>query len=330
MQQELLLIGSVSDRMLKNMQQRFSVTALNSLEDPQGYLLEYGSLIKAVATNGHNGVPDEVLQALPNLELISCYGVGYDAVDVDSLVERQIILTHTPDVLNRDVANTAVLLMLALSRQLLRDDHWARSGAWAEQGAAPMTRSIEGATIGMLGMGRIGQTIAEKMQVAFACEVFYHTRNARPDLPYEYVTSLQDMAGRVDYLVVITPGGAGTRHLVNAEVLHALGPESSLVNIARGSVVDEEALITALQQGTIASAGLDVFEQEPHVPEALAALDNVILLPHVGSATVETRQAMGDLVTDNLACFQENASVISPVPECQEFLTKVGDRWVRQ
>lgn len=329
MQQELLLIGSVSERMLNNMQQHFRVTLLNTLDEPQVYLQEHGPLIKFVATNGHDGVPAEVLQALPNLELISCYGVGYDAVDVDTLVGRQIILTHTPDVLNRDVANAAVLLMLALSRQLLRDDHWARSGAWAEHGAAPITRSIEGATIGMLGMGRIGQTIAEKMQTAFACEVLYHTRNARPDLTYEHVTSLQDMARRVDYLVVITPGGAGTRHLVNAEVLGALGSGSSLVNIARGSVVDEEALITALQQGTIASAGLDVFEQEPHIPEALAALDNVILLPHVGSATVETRQAMGDLVTDNLASFRENASVISPVPECQVFLTKQGDCWVR-
>lgn len=329
MQQELLLIGSVSERMLNKMQQRYRVTPLNSVKDPVGYLIEHGSLIKAVATNGHDGVPTEVLQALPNLELVSCYGVGYDAVDVNKLVERQIILTHTPGVLNRDVANTAVLLMLALSRQLLRDDKWARSGAWAEQGAAPVTRSIEGAVVGMLGMGRIGQTIAEKMQAAFACKVLYHTRNARPDLPYEHVASLQDMARRVDYLVVITPGGAGTRHLVNAEVLGALGSESSLVNIARGSVVDEEALITALQQGSIASAGLDVFEQEPHIPEALTKLNNVLLLPHVGSATVETRQAMGDLVTDNLASYQENACVISPVPECRVFLTKQGDRWIR-
>lgn len=329
MKQELLLIGSVSERMLEKMQQGYNVTALKDLASPQAYLSEHGAAIKAVATNGHDGLPGEILAALPNLELVSGYGVGYDAVDVDALLARNIILTHTPNVLNNDVANTAVLLMLALSRQLLRDDHWARSGDWATNGAPPLTRSIEGTTIGMLGMGRIGQTIAEKMQAAFGCKVLYHARNAKPELPYEHVASLQDMAARVDYLVVITPGGAATQHLVNADVLKALGPAGSLVNVARGSVVDEQALITALEQGVIASAGLDVFEQEPKIPAPLAKLENVILLPHVGSATVETRQAMGDLVTDNLQHYQQAGKVISPVPECQASLKKDGDYWLR-
>ncbi len=327
MQHQLLQIGAVTQRMTEQMQQHYRIHVLNDIDDVPAFMADTGKDISAVATNGHDGVPDDILQALPNLKLVSGYGVGYDAVNVPALVERNIVLTHTPDVLNKDVANTALMMMLASSRQLLRDDAWARSGNWEKNGNSPLTRSIENATVGMLGMGRIGQCIAEKLQAAFDCNVLYHTRNARPDLPYQHVSSLVEMAEQSDYVVVITPGGTATKHLVNSEVLSALGPNGTLINVARGSVVDEAALVEALQQGKLGAAGLDVFEQEPSIPQALCDMPNVVLLPHVGSATIETRQAMGDLVTENLNLFATANKVISPVPECQSFMQHNGKHW---
>lgn len=329
MQHQILQIGAVTQRMTEQMQQHYQIHVLNDVDDVPAFLASHGKDIQAIATNGHDGVPDQILQALPNLEVVSAYGVGYDGVNVPALVQRKIVLTHTPEVLNRDVANTAIMMMLATSRQLLRDDAWARSGDWAKNGAAPMTRSIEGATVGMLGMGRIGQCIAEKLQAAFNCEILYHTRTARPELAFQHVSSLVEMAQQSDYVVVITPGGAATQHLVNREVMQALGPEGTLINVARGSVVDETALVAALQNGELGAAGLDVFEQEPKIPQALCDMPNVVLLPHVGSATVETRQAMGDLVTDNLSLYVTEGQVISPVPECQVFLQQDGKTWRR-
>ncbi|MDA7827955.1 NAD(P)-binding domain-containing protein, partial [Rhodobacteraceae bacterium] len=208
-----------------------------------------------------------------------------------------------------------IMLWLAVSRGLVRADAWARSGAWESKGAFELTRSIQKRTVGILGMGRIGETIA-KRAAAFDAKIVYHSRTSKP-VPYDYYDDLTAMARDCDVLMVITPGGAATKHLVNAEVLEALGPDGILINVARGSVVDEAALVEALQSGKLGAAGLDVFEAEPKVPQALKDMYNVVLLPHVGSATVETRRAMGDLTCDNLSQYLRNGTVITAIPECQ-------------
>ncbi len=311
----LLIIGDVTEPMLTRLDDHFDIHPLDAVSDLQRFLEETGPNVQQVLTNGHYGVPPKVMDGLPNLKMVSCYGVGYDNIDTGACVTRGIVATHTPDVLNAEVASTAILLLLACYRELLRDDAWARSGAWAREGNAPLTRSLDGQTIGLLGMGRIGQEIARKL-APWSPTVLYHTRSPK-DVPYEYVGSLVDMAERCDALVVITPGGEATRHLVDAEVIAALGPQGTLINVARGSVVDEEAIVLALRSGALGWAGLDVFENEPQIPDALKPLPNVVLTPHVGSATVETRAAMGDLAVDNLLQFQKDGTVLTPVPECQ-------------
>jgi lactate dehydrogenase-like 2-hydroxyacid dehydrogenase len=286
--------------------------------DRAAFLATRGAGIVAVVTDGHWGVPPEVMAALPDLRVISSYGVGYDAIDAAAAAARGILVAHTPDVLNDEVADTAILLWLAVSRRLLAADRWVRSGDWERKGAFPLTRTVQGRTVGILGMGRIGRTIARRAE-AFGARILYHARSLK-DVPHEYVPDLVAMARAADVLICITPGGAGTRHLVNAGVLEALGPEGILVNVARGSVVDEAALVAALEAGRLGGAGLDVFEAEPHVPEALRRMENVVLTPHVGSATVETRAAMGDLVCANLERFLADGTVLTPVPECRHLL----------
>lgn len=313
---ELLLIGGATPRMLAAMAKDFDkVHKANDIADLPAFLAEHGAAIEAVATNGHDGVKPEIMAALPNLKIISGYGVGYDAVDAPAAAARGIVVTHTPNVLNDDVANTAVMLLLAVTRRLVRDDAYVRAGKWTGFGAAPLTRSIAGKKVGILGLGRIGETIANKLEAAFGCVICYHSRSAKP-VKWQYFADLKDMAAAVDHLVVITPGGPATDKLVNRAVIDALGPDGTLINVARGSVVDEAEMVKALEDGRLGGAGLDVFEHEPKVPEALFPMDNVVLLPHVGSATVETRQAMGDLVTENLHRFFTDGTVTSPVPEC--------------
>lgn len=311
---DLLLIGGATDVMLARMEEKFSIHKLKEIEDLGVWAAAHGAKIEAVATNGHDGVKPEIMEALPNLKVISCYGVGYDAIDTDACVARGIKVSHTPDVLNAEVANTTILLMLAGYRNLLADEAHARSGAWERHGNAPLSRSPDKRTIGILGMGRIGQEIANRLQI-FDPTILYHTRSKK-DVPYQYCDTLKEMAEASDVLICITPGGAATNKIVNTEVLEALGPQGMLINVSRGSVVDEEALIEALSSGTLGSAGLDVFEREPHIPDALKAMSNVVLLPHVGSATVETRAAMGGLTVDNLLQWLEDGSLKTPVPEC--------------
>jgi len=315
MKPDMLLIGGATPRMMEKFEAEFTVHQSIETSDLNGWLKENGAKIEAVATNGHDGVKPEIMSSLPNLKIISCYGVGYDAIDTSVAVERNIIVTHTPGVLNADVANLAVLLMLASSRCLIRDDQWVRSGNWSNNGNAPLTRSIEHKKVGILGLGRIGGEIARKLE-AFNCEIVYHTRTKKPNVSYEYYDDLLKMASDVDYLIAITPGGASTNKIVNEAVLTALGSEGTFINVARGSVVDEDALIATLKDGRLGWAGLDVFADEPNAPTELFDLENVTLTPHVASATVETRQAMGDLTVDNLLQFYKDGSVISPVPEC--------------
>lgn len=309
----LLQLGDVSDRMADRLAATFDVHRLSDEADPECFLDDNGARFQAVATM--KGLPDEILERLPNLKIVSSFGVGYDTIDAEACAKRGIIVSHTPDVLNDEVADTAIMLWLAVSRQLVPSQRWARSGEWERSGAYPLTRSVRNRTVGIVGLGRIGQTIAEQAAM-FDATVVYHSRSEK-DVPYRYYGDLVEMAQACDVLIVITPGGPETRHLINRQVIDALGPDGILVNVARGTVVDEAAVASALAEGRLGGAGLDVFEEEPKINQDLKACENAVLLPHVGSATVETRQAMGDLVCDNLDQWAKDGTVLTPVPECK-------------
>ena len=304
---DLLLIGGIGKGDLAQLQAAFTVHRWEDGDYP-------ADKITHVATNGGIGISPETMAELPNLQVISSNGVGYDSIDTTEAQRRNIIITHTPGVLDAEVATTAIMLMMACYRELLRDDAWVRSGDWASQGTAPLTRSMEWQSVGILGLGRIGQEIARKL-APWNATIVYHSRTQK-DVPYHYFSDLTEMARDVDVLICTTPGGPETHHLVNRPVIEALGPQGTLVNVSRGSVVDETALINALSTGALGWAGLDVFEDEPHVPQSLRDMRNVVLLPHAASATVETRAAMGKLVVDNLLRHLEDGTVLTAVPEC--------------
>ena len=282
--------------------------------DPDAWLAEHGPSIGAVAATGPMTPIDAAfLRRLPRLELVASFGVGYDHVDARAAAERGIIVTHTPGVLDDEVADTAMALTLMAVRRLPQAERHLRSGQWVK-GPFPLTASLRGRTMGILGLGRIGKAIAKRAE-GFGLAVVYHGRRPQPEAPYPYFASLLEMAKACDILMVAAPGGPETRHIVNAEALRALGPRGVLVNVARGSLVDEAAAIEALRSGTILAAGLDVFENEPHVPEALIALDNAVLLPHVGSASADTRRRMAECVVENLVAWSEDRPPPTPVPE---------------
>ncbi|WP_299600091.1 2-hydroxyacid dehydrogenase [uncultured Tateyamaria sp.] len=302
---DLLQIGGITDTMRDRLSERFTIHQASG---------DYpADAITHIVTNGHDGVPADILAKCTNAKVAASYGVGYDAIDTDACIERGIIVTHTPDVLNAEVATTAIMLMLTSFRNFLSDEAHARSGNWETNGNAPLSRSADNRRVGILGLGRIGQAIADKLK-AFDADIHYHTRSER-DVPYTYHANLVDMAKAVEVIICITPGGPSTHHIVNADVMEALGPEGTLINVSRGSVIDEAAMVAALQSGKLGYAALDVFEEEPKIPDALKTMSNVILLPHVGSATHETRAAMGTLVVDNLISHLDNGLVITPVPE---------------
>lgn len=271
--------------------------------------------IRAFAAGGDSRVSPDLIAQLPALEIVSVMGVGYDGVAVEAARARGIMVTHTPDVLNDDVADLAIGLMLCASRQLPQADRHVREGKWPS-GPMPLARKMSGARLGIVGMGRIGQAIAARAQ-AFGMAIAYTSRSPKTQLPYTFHADVRELARASDFLVLITPGGEGTRHLVNADVLQALGPQGILVNVARGSVVDEAALIDALQRGVIGGAALDVFENEPNVPQALRDMPQVVLAPHIGSATAQTRRAMADLAMNNLRAHFAGHAVKTPVPECR-------------
>jgi len=311
---DLLVIGDITVEMQHRLETKFQLHDYFSATDKDALIAQQGSDIEAIATNGHDGVPDDLISRLENLKVISCYGVGYDAINVAAAADKAILVSHTPDVLNDEVAVTAIMLLMGVARQLRANMDWISSGDWVKLGHPPLSRSLTGLKVGLVGYGRIGQTIAEKLDI-FGCEVSYHARSERSHSPHRYFGNLTEMAGECDALVVITPGGPATHQLINAEILKALGAEGFLVNVARGSVVDEAALVNALEQGIIAGAGLDVFEKEPHVPLALQQHPHVICTPHIGSATVQTRAAMGNLTVDNLMQYFLDGRVLTPVPE---------------
>jgi lactate dehydrogenase-like 2-hydroxyacid dehydrogenase len=296
------------------LQQRFQVFDRLHQTDPQAFA-QVAPRILAVTGGGESMVDRSLIAQLPALQMISIMGVGYDKVDVPAAKERGVPVTHTPDVLNDEVADTAMALMLSIARRIPHADRYVREGRWEKEGPMPLARKMSGGRLGIVGLGRIGQAIARRAE-AFGMSIAYTARGPK-DVKYAFHPTAAELAAQVDFLVVITPGGAGTRHMIDERVLDALGPQGYLVNVARGSVVDEAALVRALQQGRIAGAALDVFENEPHVPQALRELDNVVLAPHVGSATVQTREAMATLAFDNLVAHFGAKPLLTPVPECR-------------
>jgi lactate dehydrogenase-like 2-hydroxyacid dehydrogenase len=283
--------------------------------NPDLWLAEWGPRIRALAMTGaHSPLDEAYIRKFPNLEIIASFGVGYDNIDAKAAARLGIIVTNTPGVLDDEVADTALGLMIMTVRQLPQAEQYLRAGQWSAKGAYPLSPSLRGRTVGILGLGRIGRAIATRVG-AFGLDVVYHGRHAQADVPYRYYPSLIDMARASDVLIVVAPGGPATRHIINAEVLEALGPDGVLINIARGSLIDEKALIEALRTGKILAAGLDVFENEPSVPEELIALDNAVLLPHVGSASVKTRRAMAECVVSNVLAWADGKPPLTPVPE---------------
>ncbi len=267
--------------------------------------------LEVAVAGGGTVVGAAEMDALPDLRAVTNFGVGYDNVDVAEATRRGIVVSNTPDVLTDAVADLSVALVVDVMRGISAAERWLRRGEWAAGGRFPLTRDVRGATVGILGLGRIGRAVAERLEV-FGAEIAYHSRRPK-DVAWAHHDSPVALAEASDVLVVLTPGGEGTEHLVDAKVLDALGPEGYLVNVARGSVVDEDALVAALEEGRIAGAGLDVFADEPHVPAALLEREDVVLLPHVGSATVQTREAMARLVLDNIEAFLERGELVTPV-----------------
>ncbi len=291
----------------------FTLVAEADLDDPKAWLAENGSGIEMILTSGFYGFGDHYLELMPDLKLVSTNSVGYDGIDARALAQRGIILTHTPTVLDAEVATTAVLLYLSCYRNFEAELANARTGAWAKTGNLPLPHTGDGRKVGILGLGRIGKATAAKLE-AFDCTIAYYGRS-KQDVAYEYYDDPIALARDCDALVSILPGGAATQHLLNKDVFEALGPDGVLVNVGRGSSLNQVELIEALSTGKLGWAGLDVFEDEPNIPQGLRDLPNTILLAHVGSATVETRWAMAKLAMDNLINFANGKPLISPVPE---------------
>jgi lactate dehydrogenase-like 2-hydroxyacid dehydrogenase len=295
---------------------RFAGSCVVLAPDRHGFadtVAQQGAGIRAIATRGSVRIDGALMDALPALEIIAGYGVGYDSIDALAAAARGIVVTNTPDVLNDEVADLSVGLLLATVRRLPQADHYVRSGQWLK-GAFPLSPSLRGRRVGLVGMGRIGKAIAQRL-AAFDVPLAYHSRHAQPGLPWAFYPDLEVLARESDVLIVIVPGGAETYHLIDSRILDALGPDGILINVARGSVVDEPALVLALQERRILAAGLDVFADEPRVPEALLTLDNVVLLPHVGSGTHHTRSRMSGLMLDNLASWLAGEGPLTPVAE---------------
>ena len=298
----------------KQLDDAFTVHRLYDAADEQAMLAEIGDRIRGVALSWWE-VNEAFLKKLPNAEIIASFGVGYDHVDTDACLAAKVMVTHTPDVLSEEVADTATGLLLMTVRELGQAERWLRDGDWAAKGAYPLTQAtLQGRTLGIFGLGRIGKAIVRRAE-SFGLKVAYHGRSRQDGVDYPYYSSLKELAAACDTLMVVAPGTPETKHAVNREVLEALGPDGIVINIGRGSVIDEAALADALENGTIYGAGLDVFEQEPCRPERLMKLPRVTLLPHVGSASQATRNAMGQLVVDNLKSWFATGRPLTPVPE---------------
>lgn len=308
---DVLVVAPIRPRQMARLAADFVLHRLDEASDQNALVTGIGDRIGAIVTTGSAGAPADLITRLPSLEVIATSSVGYDKIDLHACRARQIAVTNTPDVLTDDVADLALGLLLASQRRLVDGDAWVRSGDWVRSGAFPLTTSLTGRRVGILGLGAIGQGVARRC-AAFGMDVGYCTRQPR-DTPLAYFADPVALADWSDILIACVPGGDATHHLIGSAVLAALGPEGTLINVARGSVVDEDALIDALTGGRLAAAGLDVFASEPAPDPRLAALRNVTLSPHHASGTVRTRDAMAQLVVDNLLAWRDGRPLLTPV-----------------
>ena len=307
----ILQAGRLMPELESALAEQFDRVGLWNESDPKAFLATQGASFQALVTS-KNGADGALMDALPNIKAIAHFGVGYDTVDVAAAAKRGIPVSNTPDVLNDCVADVAIGLLIDAARGLSASDRFVRRGDWLK-GQFPLTTRVSGKKLGIVGLGRIGQAIA-KRALGFDMEIRYHSRRPVAGVAFAHEPSLVNLAEWCDFLLVMVSGGPATRHLVSADVIRALGPRGYLINVSRGTVVDEAALVDALVNHRIAGAGLDVFEDEPRVPDALKALDNVVLLPHIASGTKETRQAMADLVLANLHSIFKQGRLVTPVP----------------
>jgi lactate dehydrogenase-like 2-hydroxyacid dehydrogenase len=313
---EILITNPMPD-VERGLAPHFTLHRLWQAPDRDAFLAEVGPRITGLAVSHSGGrVDEDLLRHFPALRIVASFGVGYDHIDLPAVTARRLLVTNTPGVLTEEVADLTVGLLLATLRQIPAGERHVRAGLWGKQ-PFPLSPSLRGRKVGILGLGDIGLATARRLE-GFGLEIAYHTRRPR-DVPYTWHESPVALAQAVDVLIVLTPGGDATRHLVDTAVLTALGPDGVLINVARGSVVDTQALIEALQDGTILTAGLDVVEGEPQVPQALLDMEHVVLLPHVGSASVVTRAAMSQLVVDNLVNWQVSGEPLTPIPETRAF-----------
>jgi lactate dehydrogenase-like 2-hydroxyacid dehydrogenase len=311
MKSDLLITGPMYPPTLAELEKTYTAHRYWSAPDKEGLLASLAEKVTAVASSNSGGINAAMLAKLPKVKVISHFGVGYDTVDVEAAKARGIPVTNTPDVLTEEVADLAIGLLIATVRRIPQGDRYVRDGLWLK-GSMPLTASLQGKTLGIIGIGRIGRAIAKRAE-AFNLKIAYQGPNRKDDVAWTYFTDPVALARECDFIIAACPGGAATRGLVSRAVIEALGSEGAFVNISRGSVVDEPALLAALQARSLGSAGLDVFDDEPRVPVAFFALDNVVLQPHVASATHQTRQAMGQLVIDNLAAHFAGKPLLTPI-----------------
>lgn len=308
----LLVMGNqMLPEQMETLEQHFDVIRLWKEKDPESVLQARKTDIVAISSVFFVPVSRNLIENLPNLEIISQFAVGYDNIDVKAAKERGIAVTNTPDVLTDETANTAMALLLAVSKRVCEGDMFVRVGKWLN-GPLPLGTTLNNKTVGIVGMGRIGQAIARRCE-AFGMKIIYQGPRKKDNVSYEYQPDVKTLAEMSDYLILACPGGAETHHMVHEPILEALGPKGFLINISRGSVVDEESLIKALENKKIAGAGLDVYQNEPHVRAEFVKMDNVVLLPHIGSATFETRAEMGELVVRNLLAHFNGEPLLTPV-----------------
>lgn len=313
----LLMTGPMMPMIMAGCDDAFQVHRLWEAADREALIKQVAGDIRAICTGGHTGVntDDALMARFPNLKIVGNFGVGYDSVDAVAAAKRGVVVTNTPDVLTEEVADTTLGLLLNTVREFYRAEKWVRDGRWAKEGDYRLTPgSLRDRSVGIAGLGRIGKAIARRIE-AFGVPISYFGRSKQADVSYKFYDDIVAMARNVDTLIVVTPGGGGTQNLIDATVMNALGSRGVIINVSRGSVVDEAALMEALKKGTIFAAGLDVFQGEPKVNPALLELENLTVLPHVGSASQHTRNGMGQLVVDNLVAFTKGAPPPTPVPE---------------
>ena len=310
MKKNLLIMSQMPEFLISLFDETYNTHKFWLSDDKKEFLSKIKNEVDAIAVMGGTIISPDLMKSMPKLKIIGCYGVGYDAIDVDFAQANGIKVTNTPEVLNDEVADTAISLMLAVYKKIIDAEKFARNNLWIN-GEFPLSRKFSGTKLGIVGMGRIGKSIAKRAE-GFDCKISYHSRNKK-DVAYKYFDNIEKLAEEVDTLCVITPGGKETEKLVSLEVLKSLGKKGVIINVARGSVIDQDAMIHCLKENLIAGAGLDVYNNEPNIPKELIELNNTVLLPHIGSATIETRRAMGQLVFDNVAAYFAGKELITPV-----------------